>query len=113
MEAMEKVFLSILEKKEKKENAVVIGLPESDELTDQNQIQEMARHAGIIQPEFAIKTTFRDGIAGKRRQNGEAIPRIVKVKFFNKEHREKIFAGQFQKYGDQLCQGLCSTGFDV
>ena len=102
--AVEKSFLSTLEKNEKKENVVVVGLPERDEAADRARIYEMAQHAGINQPDHAIKTTFRDGIAGKRRQNGEMIPRIMKVKFVNKEYREKFLRTNYKGMGAEFAQ---------
>jgi hypothetical protein len=99
---VEKHFLSALEKKEKKENVVVVGLPERDEKADWDRIYDMARHAGIDQPDHAIKTTFRDGIAGKRRQNGAVIPRIMKVKFINKEYREKFLRTNYRGMGAEF-----------
>lgn len=68
--AVEKSFLDLLEKKEKKKNLVVVGLPESDDASDWDKVHRMAQSAGIESPETAIKTTFRDGAAGKKRPNG-------------------------------------------
>ncbi len=64
--AVEKSLMRTLEKKEKKKNLVIVGLPERDEASDWNRIYQMAEHAGIADPPSAIKTIFRDGAAGKK-----------------------------------------------
>jgi vacuolar-type H+-ATPase subunit I/STV1 len=63
--AVEKSFLDLLEKKEKKKNLVVVGMNEGDDASDWDKVCQMAQSSGIEAPEIAIKTVFRDGAAGK------------------------------------------------
>jgi hypothetical protein len=97
--AVEKSFLDLLEKKEKKKNLVVVGMNEGDDASDWDKVCQMAQSSGIEAPEIAIKTVFRDGAAGKRRPNGSIIPRILKVKFANQSYRERFLRGNYKRLG--------------
>lgn len=95
---MDKNFSNLLEKREKKKNLVLVGLPESDETTDKNRVYELAKAAGIENPEAAIKTSFRDGMIRNQPIGGPTAPRIIKIRFTNKTYREKMLTCPISRY---------------
>lgn len=99
---VEKNFTKILEKKEKQKNLVVVGMPERDEESDWNRVYEMASHAGIIDPPSAIKTAYRDGIPGKKTSGGFLIPRILKIRFTNKNYRLAFLKKNYNELGEDF-----------
>lgn len=102
--AIEKSFMTVMEKKEKKKNLVVVNLPESNDAEDWEKVEKMASLAGIEDPAHAIKTIFRDGVGGKRAQNGSIIPRILKVKFRNPQARQKFLHNNYKNLGPDFAR---------
>jgi hypothetical protein len=100
---MEKNFATIVEKKEKGKNLVLVGLPEGDENSDWDRVCYMAEKTGITNPTIAIKTIYRDGMEGRKNVRGEIIPRIIKIKFANKQYREKMLKfGHYKELGSDF-----------
>lgn len=65
----------------------------------------MAIKAGIARPDQAIKTVFRDGPRGRRRQDGSIIPRIVKIRFWNPSYRQIMLKfGRYKDMGNDFAQ---------
>jgi hypothetical protein len=101
--AIEQSITNMLEKKEKKKNLVLVGLPEGDEESDWERVSHMAIKAGIARPDQAIKTVFRDGAKGRRRQDGSIIPRIVKIRYWNPAYRETMLKfGRYKELGNDF-----------
>lgn len=82
---------------------MLVGLPEGDEESDWDRVSRMATKAGIAHPNQAIKTVFRDGVRGGTRQDGSTIPRIVKIRFWNKAYRETMLKfGRYREMGNDF-----------
>lgn len=101
-DTVSKSFMNSLEIKEKQKNLVIVGMPEVDDNSDRERVYQMAKYAGIDDPSLAIKTTFRDGRGGKKSRSGAPIPRIIKVRFANKNYRKIFLTKGYKELGDDF-----------